>query len=134
MKAIRKWFSNIPLFLVTAILFQGCVVYDLKNPVTLDQASEEKKKAKIKTNTNQTSIYNYISFENGKFYGVETKSGKLVRVPLNKNDITEVLVQNKSASTWATIAVIAVPVIAMTIFALTYDPAVSVDGIIGKAY
>jgi hypothetical protein len=134
MKAIRKWFSNIPLFLVTVILFQGCAVYDIKNPVTLDQASEEKKKAKIKTNTNQTSIYNYISFENGQFYGVETKSGKLVRVPLNKNDITEVLVQNKSASTWATIAVIAVPVIAMTIFALTYDPAVSYDGLFGKAY
>jgi hypothetical protein len=134
MKAIRKWFRTIPPFLVTAILFQGCVVYDLKNPVTLEQASQEKKKAKIKTNTNQTSIYNYISFENGQFYGVKTKSGELARVPLNKNDITEILVQNKSASTWATIAVIAVPVIAITIFALTYDPAINVGGLIGKAY
>jgi len=121
MKASNTGMKTIALFFATVLLFQGCVVYDFNNPVTLEQAFQEQKKAKVKTNTNQTSRYKYISFEDGQFYGVKKKSGEFIRVPLDNNDVIQVLVQNKSASTWVTVAVIAVPVIAVIIFALTFD-------------
>ncbi|WP_297798245.1 hypothetical protein [uncultured Eudoraea sp.] len=118
MKILSKWLRTAALYFITVILLQGCVVYDLKNPVTLNQAFEQQKKVKVKTNTYETMKYRHISFEDGQFYGVNKKSGEFIRVPLDNTDIIQVFVQNKSASTWVTVAVIAVPIIALAIIAI----------------
>ena len=64
--------------------------------------------------------YKYITYEDGMFYGVKKKtSGELVKTPLNQENIVRILIENKSASTWATVAVIAIPIIAITIVFLS---------------
>lgn len=133
MKNFGKWLKTIALFLVTFILFQSCVVYDLKRPVTLKQASMEQKKVKIKTKANQTIKYHYISFEDGNYYGVKRKSGEFTKVKLNDTEIIQVLSQNKSGSDWATVAAITLPVIAILILALTYEPSIEIGSPIGQA-
>ncbi|MGB5315700.1 MAG: hypothetical protein WBN56_06835 [Robiginitalea sp.] len=86
-----------------------------KTPTTLEKASQSQLKTKI-TNTNgETSIYKYITYEVGVFYGVSKKSGELVKTPLDETYINELLIKNKSASTWVTVAVIGVPIIAFGI-------------------
>ncbi|MGB5430110.1 hypothetical protein, partial [Eudoraea sp.] len=83
MKILSKWLRTAALYFTTVILIQGCVVYDLKNPVTLNQAFEQQNKVKVKTITYETIKYRYISFEDGQFYGVNKKSGEFIRVPLD---------------------------------------------------
>lgn len=133
MKNFGKRLKTIALFLVTVILFQSCVVYDLKRPVTLKQASEEQKKVKIRTIANKTFKYHYISFEEGVYYGVKRKSGEFTKVQLNDAEIIQVLSQNKSGSDWATVAAIALPVIAILILALTYEPTFKLGSPLSKA-
>lgn len=132
MKNAAKWPKTPALFFAT-ILLQSCVVYDIKQPVTLEQAALEQKKVKIKTKTNQTFKYRNISFEDGLYYGVKRKSGEFTRVQLNDNEIIQVLVQNKSGSDWATVAVIAAPIIILLVLALTIDPTLKIDSPIGMA-
>jgi len=111
---VNKGLRNIAWFLTTLMLFQSCVVYH-KTPTTLEKASKEHIKTKITNAEGETSIYKYITYEDGVFYGVSKKSGELVKTPLDERYINKLLIKNKSASTWVTVAVIAVPIIAFGI-------------------
>ncbi|GGD47620.1 hypothetical protein [Muriicola marianensis] len=110
MKKIKKRLKVIALFLSGLILLQSCVVYH-KTPTTLQRASQEQLKTKI-TNTNGERFkYQYVSYEDGVYYGVNEESGKFIKTPLDEEYITEVLTKNKKASTWLTVGLISAPVL-----------------------
>jgi hypothetical protein len=114
MEAIKKRLKATALSLSVLLLFQSCVVYH-KTPTTLQNASQIQTKTKITKTTGETIIYKYITFQDGQFYGVKLKSGGWVKSPLDQNEINQVLTQNKSGSTWATIALITIPIIAIIV-------------------
>ncbi|MDH3699528.1 MAG: hypothetical protein OEQ81_12755 [Flavobacteriaceae bacterium] len=110
----KRRFKTTALVLAFLVLFQGCVVYH-KTPTTLEQARQEHIKTKITNTDNETAKYKYITYEEGTFYGVKKESGELVKYPLNEEDIVKIITKNKTASTWVTVTVIAVPIIALGI-------------------
>lgn len=118
MKTIKKRLRPIALFLTALLLFQSCVVYH-KTPTTLEKASQEHIKTRVLNANGETAKYNYISHEHGRYYGVHKdfdERGKLIKTLLNEQEITKITTKNKSASTWVTVGVIAVPVIAIALF------------------
>jgi hypothetical protein len=114
MKTLREKIRTVALLFTALILLQGCVAYQ-NTAVTLEQATQEQKKVKVNTTSNAPYTFKYITYEDGQFFGVKKKSGDIVKLPLLKDDIIKILIQNKSASTWGTIAVIVVPLIALVI-------------------
>lgn len=111
-KIHNKRFKTTAVVLAFLVLLQGCVVYH-KTPTTLEQASNEYIKTKITNTDNETTKYKYITFEEGTYYGVNKRSGELVKTPLNSEEINRILIKNRTASTWVTVTVIATPVIAL---------------------
>lgn len=105
-------------FLLTALmLFQSCVVYR-QTPTTLAKASQEQIKTKIASSNGAISKFDYITYEDGQFYGVNKdfdERGKLVKTPLREQEITNVLTKDKTTSTVLTVGVIVVPVIGITL-------------------
>ncbi len=120
MEAIKKQIKTIALFLTILMLFQSCVVYH-KTPTTLEKASQEQIKTKVTDTNGEVAKYKYITYDSGVFYGVNKKSGELIKTPLDENEILQLLVKNKSASTWVTAAVIAIPVIVIIVAIATTD-------------
>ena len=120
MEAIKTRLKTIAWFLTVLMLFQSCVVYH-KTPTTLEKASREQIKTKVTNTDGITSNYRYITYEDGDYYGVKKKSGELVKTPLNEQEIAEVVLTNKTASTWLTVGVIALPVIAVVVIAATAE-------------
>lgn len=86
------------------MLCQSCVIYH-KTPSTLEQASEERIKTKIINANGATLKYMYIEYKDGMYYGVNKKSGTLVRVPLKEEEVT-VLLKNQTATTLTSLAII----------------------------
>ena len=117
MEAFKTRLKTIAWFLTALMLFQSCVVYH-KTPTTLEKASQEQIKTKVTNNEGETIKFKYIAYEDGVFYGVNKKSGEIIKTPLDKQYVETVLIKNKSASTWVTVLVIAVPIIAIVIIAL----------------
>jgi len=113
-KIQTKRLKTTAVFLASLILLQGCVVYH-KTPSTLEQARQENIKTKIMTTDNETSKYKYITYEEGTFYGVNKKSGELVKTPLIQEEVTEVLTKNEKASTLWTVIAIGVPVVFLAV-------------------
>jgi PBP1b-binding outer membrane lipoprotein LpoB len=120
MKALKKWFKIIALFFTALILLQGCVAYQ-NTSVSLEQAVQEQKPAKVNTIPNETYYFNQIGFEDGQFYGLKKVKGETVKIPIDNNEVYKVFLHSKSKSTWTTIAIIAVPVITLAILAATWD-------------
>ena len=115
MEAIKTRLKTIAWFLTALMLMQSCVVYNVKAPTTLEKASQEQIKTKI-TNTNgQDFKYKYITYEDGVYYGVNKKSGELIKTPLSEQEIEIVVLKNRTASALITVGLIVVP-IAMLIF------------------
>ena len=80
MEAIKTRLKTIAWFLTALMLMQSCVVYH-KTPTNLEQASREQTKTKI-TNTNgDISKYEYITSEDGVYYGINKQFGELVKTP-----------------------------------------------------
>ena len=112
MELFKNRIKTVACFLTALLLFQSCIVYH-KTPTTLESASQERIKTKVISANGQISKFDHIAFEDGQFYGVKKdfdERGKLVKTPLGDQEITKVVVKNKSASTLLTIGVVAVPV------------------------
>lgn len=62
-------------------LLQGCIAYQ-KNPVSLLQAEQSKKRVKLKTNSNQTYRLKQIVLEEEEFYGLKKQNGEIVRIAI----------------------------------------------------
>lgn len=110
MEANKNRLKTIALFLTGLILFQSCVAYH-RTPTNLEQASREHIKTKVTGTNGETAEYDYISYNDGQFFGISHKSGKFITTPLYQKDLTKVLTKDKSGSTWTTVAVIAIPII-----------------------
>ena len=113
MKALKKWLKTIALFFISIMIFQSCVAYQ-STSVSLEQAVQEQAPSKVNTIPNETLYFKQIVFEEGQFYGLKKAKGEIVKIPIDNNDVYKVFLHSKSKSTWATIAVIAVPIIALT--------------------
>ena len=98
MKTIRKQIKDLALLFAILILFQSCVVYQ-NTSVSLEKAAKEQLKTKVKTNTNKTYKFQRIGFENGEFYGLQKIKGEIVRVSLQDNEISKILLKDKTMST-----------------------------------
>ena len=122
MGAIKYRLKTIALFLTTLLLFQSCVVYH-KTPTNLLEASQEHIKTKVVTNNGESARYEYIAYEGNQFYGMSRKSGEWVKTPLEQKDLAKVLTKDRSGSTWATIGMISLPIIALVIIGLSLEDA-----------
>ncbi|MBC2838841.1 hypothetical protein [Robiginitalea sp. SC105] len=114
MNATSKWFKAIARILAVLLLFQSCVVYH-RTPTTLEKAAREQIKTKVASTGGETYRFDYITYEDGKYYGVNRSSGEWLKTPLDQTVITQAYLKNKRASTWATLATISVPVIAIAL-------------------
>ncbi|MBT8308703.1 MAG: hypothetical protein KJN85_17330 [Maribacter sp.] len=126
MKTLKTSLKTIPIFFIAITLLQSCVAYQ-KNPVSLLQAEQSKKRVKLKTSSNQTYKLKQIVLEEEQFYGLNKVKGEIVRIALHNNNANTIYLHSKSRSTWTTIAVIAVPVITLVILAATADNYGTID-------
>ncbi len=99
------------------MMLQSCVAYQ-STPVSLEVAASEVKRTKIITTSKKKYYYKRITFEEGQFYGFEKLNGNMVKIPIDSNEIVNVYIQSKSKSTWATIAIIVIPLFALSILAV----------------
>ena len=104
MKTILKHLRIFCYLLAITILFQSCVIYH-KTPSTLEHASKERIRTKIINANGATLKYMFIEYKDGVYYGVNKKSGTMVRVPLKEEEIT-VLLKNQTATTLTSLAII----------------------------
>ena len=129
MKTLKNGLKPITFLLTALVLFQSCVVYH-KAPTTLERASQERIKTKITNSNGETSKYDYISYEDGTYYGVNKdfeERGALIKTPLNQSEIEKILTKNKSASTWITAGLIAVPVLAISVIVSLNSISIQMD-------
>ena len=122
LKRSKKWLKALTYFLSGLILLQSCTVYR-STPVNLKQAAEQKLKTKVRTTDDKTFKFDYISYENGSFYGVRfyemnKKSGEFDQMPLKEEEISNILIQNKPASTLVTILIVSVPIVAIAVIGI----------------
>lgn len=110
METIKTRLKPIALFLTALLLLQSCVVYH-KTSTNLEQASRERTHTKTISTNGEIAKFRYIDYVGDQFYGMRFNSGEWIKTPLNQQDMVQVLTKNRSASTWATVAVITVPVI-----------------------
>lgn len=96
------------------MILQSCIAYQ-KTPVSLLEAERSKTLVKVNTISNQTYRFKQIVLEEEQFYGLKKEKGEIVRIAIHNNVANKVFLHSKSKSTWTTIAVIAVPVIALAI-------------------
>jgi len=90
--------------LVLSLTLQGCTVYR-KNPVTLQEASEQYAKVRITRIDGKKVRFVKITKIDSSYYGVKWVRGEKVRLPINPTDVSIIRVVNKSASLWANIAI-----------------------------
>lgn len=103
MKTIKKQIKFIALILAILICFQSCKVYHA-NTVTLEQASQEFKRTKIQTNTNEVLKFRGIKKDSNQFYGIKKIKKELINIPLEEVKIKSVNLENETMSTILTIA------------------------------
>ena len=131
MKRSKIWLKTLAYFLTALMLLQSCTVYR-STPVNVEQAAEQQLKAKVRTTDDKTFKFDYIAEENGSFYGIKfhemtKKLGEYDQIPLNEEEISKILIQNKTASTMATVVVIAIPIVVMVVL-LIENMSVGLDG------
>jgi hypothetical protein len=105
MKFIRKCIEPLVLFFTIFTLFQSCVVYE-KSSVSLDWAVKQERKAKVETINNQTYKFKRIKSDKDQFYGIQKLNGDIIKTPLQADNLNKIQLQNKSASTIATIVTV----------------------------
>ncbi len=104
MKILKKHIANLSFILAMLILCQGCKVYH-RDGVTLPQAVESGKRAKIETNYNQNLRNNKIVYEDGQYFGVLKHKDQISQFPIIENNIIKVHLQDKTLSTILTIGI-----------------------------
>jgi hypothetical protein len=111
MEAFKNRLKPIALILTALLLFQSCVIYH-KTPTTLEQVSQQRIYTKVTTEDNKTFKFQYITYENGTFNGINERNGKVIRTSLYNEKVTGVYEINNAASTLATLATfVGIPII-----------------------
>ncbi|GAA4290040.1 hypothetical protein [Aestuariibaculum suncheonense] len=113
MGVIKKYLKKkIGSILMLFLLVQSCTVYRAA-PVNLEKAYKSNLKTRVVTNQNHVIKFKRIDYEDGKYYGVKKKRGKILKVMINEDNIEKVNIKDKAKSTLVSILVpivIAVPV------------------------
>lgn len=121
MKTQKKQFRCIALTLAILVFFQSCKVYH-SDSVTLEQASQEFKRAKVQTTSNEILKFRGVKVENSTYYGVKKVKGGLINIPLELNSIKSVKLENETMSTILTIALPVIIIVgALAIIGSTLD-------------
>lgn len=103
MKTIKNQIKIIAITFAILVLFQSCKVYH-SNPVTLDQATQEFKRTKVQTVSNEILKFRGIKYENNQYYGVQKLKGEIINMPLDEKYLKSVKLENETMSTVLTIA------------------------------
>ena len=98
MKKIRKQIEQLVLLFASLIILQSCAVYQ-KTPVSLEQASKQDVRAKIKTKTNESFLVLKIIYEDDKYFGLQRVNGEKIRITLHADDINSIRLHDKTLST-----------------------------------
>ena len=107
-------------FILSFFFLQSCSVY-YKTPISLEEAVNREGKVKIRTAEGKNIKYKKITLTDGQFYGARLQAGKWTQIPLFQSEIENIRLKNKSASTWATITAVVVPVGALILIGSTVD-------------
>lgn len=107
MKTIKQHFRTVARILSLLVFFQGCTVYR-SVPVSLEQATQNESKVKVRTKRNDKLKFKRIGVEDGNYYGVKKSKGVIVKTPLDSNFIDSINEKNRTLST---ILSIGIPVI-----------------------
>ncbi|MEL0457522.1 hypothetical protein WJN01_14880 [Flavobacteriaceae bacterium SZ-1-7] len=102
MKALNKHKKVMAQFMMFLILCQSCVLYK-STPITMDEAVKNESKVMVKTNNNEILKFKRIGFENGDYYGLKHRTGKIAKMPLEKETITSIREKDRALSTIVTI-------------------------------
>ena len=86
------------MLFASLIILQSCAVYQ-KAPVSLEQASKQDVRAKIKTKTNESFLVLKIIYEDDKYYGLQKVNGEKIRITLHADDINSIRLHDKTLST-----------------------------------
>lgn len=114
MKTLKTSLKTTALFFIAMTLLQSCIAYQ-NTPVSLQQAEQSKKRVKLKTSSNQTYDFEQIVLEEEEFYGLKKEKGEITKTAISDAMDNKLFLQSKRKSTWATLGVIGVPVIALVI-------------------
>ena len=102
MKALMEHKKDIAVIMLWLMFFQSCVLYK-STPITMDEAVKNECKVMIKTNNNEILKFKRIGFENGDYYGVKHRTGKMAKIPLEKETITSIREKDRALSNIVTI-------------------------------
>ena len=97
MKTLKKQIKPIALLFGLLILLQSCAVYQ-KTQVSLEQASKQDVRAKIKTKTNESFLVLKIIYEDDKYYGQQRVNGEKIRITLHADNINSIRLHDKTLS------------------------------------
>jgi len=103
MKTIKQQFKSVALVLSLLILLQGCTAYKSAN-VTLKSASESESKVLVQTKGGQNLRFKKVIDDNGIFYGIKKRKGKIDEILLNKEFIERIRLKDEVLSTVLTVA------------------------------
>ena len=103
MRTIKKQIKLISLVFAHLVLFQSCKAY-YKDSVTLEQAFNAQRRAKIETNSSQIIKLKSINKENNKYYGIKKVNGEFIKIPIDEISLNKIRLENKSMSKVLTIA------------------------------
>jgi len=102
-----SFFKPVALLLTLSILFQGCSIY-YRQPVSSEEAFESNQKVKIVYFDGRKEYFKKLEMEDDILYGIKKYKGKLYKISLHKDEIKEIHLKNKRASTVTTVVVLTV--------------------------
>lgn len=122
MKTLKKQYRFIALLFMVLTLSQSCRVYQQKS-VTIEEAVKEQKRVKIKMKDKKVYKFKRIEYEKSVFFGIKKVKGKIVKIPIDVNEIEKLRLHNKTLSIiyGIGITVVAVYVVAIIIVMATFD-------------
>ncbi len=103
MKTLKRHSKLFALTISFLVLIQSCKVYH-SDSVSLNQASQEFKPAKIQTSNNEILKFRGIKNEGNFYYGVKKVKGEILNIPIDEKSIKSVKLENETMSTILTIA------------------------------
>ncbi len=130
MKTVKKQFRLIAILFSALLFFQSCRVYH-HSSVTLEQAVKEQKRVKIKTIDKKVHKFKRIEYENGVFLGINKVKGKIVKIPIDANEIEKLRLHNKTLSIiyGVGVSVVIAYGVAFIIFLATWNLNLNFDGL-----
>lgn len=122
MKTLKKQYRFIALLFMVLTLSQSCRVYQQKS-VTIEEAVKERKRVKIKMKDKKVYKFKRIEYEKSVFFGIKKVKGKIVKIPIDVNEIEKLRLHNKTLSIiyGIGVTVVAVYVVAIIIVMATFD-------------